>query len=70
MITAMITAEGAGEIAGPLGLLVVLLMIVATFLLIKNMNSRLRRLPKSFDPPQEPEADAYDPDDDPDSLAG
>jgi hypothetical protein len=44
-------AAGAGGYAGPLGLLVVLVLIVATVLLIRNMNSRLRRLPKSFDDP-------------------
>ena len=37
--------------AGPLGLLVVVLMILATVLLIRNMNSRLRRLPREFPPP-------------------
>ena len=37
--------------AGPLGLLVVLLMIIATVLLIRNMNSRLKRLPREFTPP-------------------
>ena len=37
--------------AGPLGLLVVLLIGVALVLLIRNMNGRLRRLPRSFDPP-------------------
>ena len=37
--------------AGPLGLLVVLLMVIATVLLIRNMNSRLKRLPREFTPP-------------------
>ena len=37
--------------AGPLGLLVVVLMIVATVLLIRNMNARLRRLPREFPEP-------------------
>ena len=32
--------------AGPLGLLVVVLMVVATVLLIRNMNGRLKRLPR------------------------
>ncbi len=46
--------------AGPLGLLVVLLMVVATVFLIRNMNSRLKRLPREFppteqDPPRTPE---------------
>jgi hypothetical protein len=38
--------------AGPLGLLVVVLIGIALVLLIRNMNSRLRRLPPSFDEPQ------------------
>ena len=37
--------------AGPLGLLVVVLMLIATALLIRNMNSRLKRLPREFPPP-------------------
>ena len=40
--------------AGPLGLLVVLLMIIATVFLIRNMNSRLKRLPREFPPPTTP----------------
>lgn len=39
--------------AGPLGLLVVLLIGIALVLLVRNMNTRLRRLPRSFDPPEE-----------------
>ena len=39
--------------AGPLGLLVVVLMILATVLLIRNMNARLRRLPREFPEPQD-----------------
>lgn len=49
-----VLASGTGS-AGPLGLLVVLLLAVATVLLIRNMNARLRRLPPSFDPPTPPE---------------
>ncbi len=37
--------------AGPLGFLVLVLIGLATFLLIRNMNARLKRLPRSFDPP-------------------
>lgn len=37
--------------AGPLGFLVLVLIGLATFLLIRNMNSRLKRMPRSFDPP-------------------
>ncbi len=47
--------------AGPIGLLVVILMIIATVLLVRNMNARLRRLPRSFDEPK----DATPPEDDP-----
>ena len=40
-----------GGLAGPLGLLLVVLLIVATVLLIRNMNARLRRLPSEFPDP-------------------
>ena len=44
--------------AGPLGLLVVLLIAVSLVVLIRNMNGRLRRLPPTFEPPaDEPERD-------------
>jgi hypothetical protein len=48
-VNAVTLAGGAGEYAGPLGLLVVLLMGVALWLLIKNMSARIRRLPDSFE---------------------
>ncbi len=41
-------------VAGPLGLFIILLLAVATVLLIRNMNSRLRRLPESFPDPAGP----------------
>jgi hypothetical protein len=37
-----------GGLAGPMGLFLIILLSVATVLLIRNMNSRLRRLPDSF----------------------
>ena len=43
--------------AGPLGLLLVLLIGLALVLLIRNMNARLRRLPPSFDDPKAPPPD-------------
>ena len=43
--------------AGPLGLLVVVLMIIATVLLIRNMNGRLRRLPREFPDPRPDDAE-------------
>ena len=42
--------------AGPIGLVILLLMLVATFLLIRNMNTRIKRLPPTF-PAQEDEPD-------------
>jgi hypothetical protein len=41
-------------LAGPMGLLIVVLLGIATVLLIRNMNSRLRRLPDRF--PGQPDA--------------
>lgn len=38
----------SGGLAGPMGLFIILLMAIATVLLIRNMNKRLRRLPDSF----------------------
>jgi hypothetical protein len=42
--------------ASPLGLLVVVLLLIATFFLIRSMNRHLNKLPESFDP-QHPEQD-------------
>ncbi len=39
-----------GSLAGPIGLVIILLLAIGTFLLIRNMNKRLRRLPESFEP--------------------
>jgi hypothetical protein len=38
-----------GGLAGPTGLVIILLLVVGTVLLIRNMNSRLKRLPDRFD---------------------
>ncbi|MFI7435580.1 hypothetical protein [Micromonospora haikouensis] len=46
-----------GGLAGPMGLFLIVLLGTATVLLIRNMNSRLRRLPDHFPAPGEP-ADA------------
>jgi hypothetical protein len=46
----------SGSLAGPLGLLIILLLAVGTVLLIRNMNARLRRLPDRF-PGGEPPRD-------------
>lgn len=38
----------SGGLAGPMGLFIIVLLAVATVFLIRNMNSRLRRLPSRF----------------------
>lgn len=43
----------SGGLAGPMGLFIIVLMSVATVLLIRNMNKRLRRLPDSFADPKD-----------------
>ena len=59
-MTTVLAAAPSGT-AGPLGLLVVLLIGVALVALIRNMNGRLRRLPPSFEEPspapEEPKQD-------------
>ncbi|EEP73429.1 hypothetical protein E1258_04810 [Micromonospora sp. KC207] len=42
-----------GGLAGPMGLFLIVLLATATVLLIRNMNSRLRRLPDHFPAPGE-----------------
>lgn len=38
----------SGSLAGPIGAFIIAAMAVATVLLIRNMNARLRRLPDRF----------------------
>jgi hypothetical protein len=49
----LLAVEEEDVAAGPIGLLIVLLMLVATFFLIRNMNGRLKRLPREF--PEQPD---------------
>ncbi|WP_173156613.1 hypothetical protein [Phytohabitans suffuscus] len=59
----------SGGLAGPMGLFIIVLLAIATVFLIRNMNSRLRRLPGRFpgqqaDPPQgDPAESVQDPTD-------
>jgi hypothetical protein len=46
----------SGSLAGPLGLLIILLLAVGTILLIRSMNRHLRRVPERF-PDQSAPAD-------------
>ena len=51
MSAALLALEPEKVGAGPLGLLVVVLMGIATVLLIRNMNTRIKGLPEQFPPP-------------------
>jgi len=48
----------SGGLAGPMGLLVIVLLSIATVLLIRNMNKRLRRLPDSFSQTEQTQREA------------
>jgi hypothetical protein len=48
----------SGGLAGPMGLFVIVLLSIATVLLIRNMNKRLRRLPDSFPDPRQTQREA------------
>ncbi|HEX9999740.1 MAG TPA: hypothetical protein VGB74_04765 [Actinoplanes sp.] len=48
----------SGGLAGPMGLFVIVLLSIATVLLIRNMNKRLRRLPDSFPDPDRTQREA------------
>jgi hypothetical protein len=49
-MTRLADAPAGNAQAGPLGLLVVILLAIATFVLIRSMSRHLRRVPASFDP--------------------
>lgn len=38
----------SGGLAGPMGMFIIVLLAIGTVLLIRNMNARLRRLPRAF----------------------
>jgi hypothetical protein len=44
----------SGGLAGPMGLLLVIVLATATVLLIRNMSKRIKRLPSSFDGADKP----------------
>ena len=60
MVVSVLAEDGPRETgpefgkASPFGLLVIALLLVGTFLLVWSMNRHLRKLPKSFDEPDEP----------------
>ena len=62
MSPVLLAVDAEDVSAGPLGLLVVVLMILATVLLIRNMNARLRRLPREFPDQQQHDGRPSSPD--------
>lgn len=47
----MTTLAAGDALAGPAALLIVLVLLIATVFLIRNMDKRLKRLPREFPPP-------------------
>ncbi len=47
--------------ASPFGLLIIVLLLIGTFLLVRSMNKHLRKLPESFDDPDEQADDGESP---------
>jgi hypothetical protein len=54
--------------ASPVGLVIVVLLLIATFLLVWSMNRHLRKLPKSFDRDRLAPGNAHEDGADPDST--
>jgi hypothetical protein len=46
--------------AGPVALIVLVVLLVAVAFLIRSMTRHLKRVPASFDPPESPEGDGPD----------
>jgi hypothetical protein len=44
--------EDVGK-AGPLGLLLIVVLLIAVALLVRSMTTHLKRIPPSFDPPED-----------------
>ena len=61
-MTPLAATEALQQVAGPVGLLLVVLLAVATVLLIRNMDRRLKRLPREFPPAAAEPAAPGDPD--------
>ena len=57
-MTALAAFEPDAVSAGPLGFLIVLVMLVVTVLLIRNMSGRIKRLPREF--PDDPRRERDD----------
>jgi len=61
----------SGGLAGPMGLLIIIVLGVVTVFLIRNMSKRIKRLPSTFDGSVDvPEAPAARPDGGPPARTG
>ncbi len=60
-MTVLAAVDPSSVGAGPFGLLIVLLMGVATVFLIRNMSARLKRLPREYPPPPDESDERADP---------
>jgi hypothetical protein len=50
----------SGGLAGPMGLFIIVLMAIATIFLIRNMTTRIKRLPAEFPDPAADKSGAVD----------
>jgi len=50
----------SGGLAGPMGLFIIVLMAIATIFLIRNMTTRIKRLPAEFPDPAADKSAAVD----------
>lgn len=55
LLLAVVEEEDIGT--GPIGLVIILFMLIATALLIRNMNGRIKRLPREFPPSSDEDTD-------------
>ena len=57
----LLAVEDSTQYTGPIGLVIVVLIGVATVLLIMNMNKRIKKLPRSFEDQPAPPRDETPP---------
>ena len=57
MTAVLLAVDDGSRNPGLVPLLIVLLLLIATVLLIRNMSGRIKRLPRSFPDEQEPPRD-------------
>jgi hypothetical protein len=60
-VIALAAPATEGREASPIGLVLILVLLVATVFLVRSMGKRLRRLPPTFEEPAEKAAPAADP---------